>query len=127
MPDLLTTLIPDVLTTEVERIVLLEAQDDSDIFETVTESVLTEMSDGNEMLTIEVETHLLTEGVQGPPGAGNGIEKSTLVDPSRPVAYVAFSDRIVKLDYTTYPPSMSSSRTATPVQAWPNRTNLIYA
>lgn len=72
MSDLLTTLIPDVLTTEVERVVLLEAQDDTDIFETVTENVLTEVASGNELITTEIIIELLTEGVQGPPGTGTG-------------------------------------------------------
>ena len=57
MSDLLTTLIPDVLTTEVERVVLLEAPDDADIFETITENVLTmlgrKMSSGRDLTMSE--------------------------------------------------------------------------
>lgn len=68
MPDLLTTLAPDVLATEVERVVLLEHPGGSDIFETVTENLLTEVAKSNELITTEAVTELITEGVQGPPG-----------------------------------------------------------
>ncbi|TXH46818.1 MAG: hypothetical protein E6Q97_28720 [Desulfurellales bacterium] len=132
MSDLLTTLIPDVLTTEVERVVLLEAPDDADIFETVTESVLTEVSEGNELITTVTETHLLTEGLQGPPGppgagTGSGIEQSIYVDASRPIAYVAYANRIVRLDYATWPPVETTATTADVHSDWPNRATLGYA
>lgn len=132
MSDLLTTLIPDVLTTEVERVVLLEAQDDTDIFETVTENVLTEVASGNELITTEVVTDLLTEGVQGPPGppgsgTGGGIEQSIYVDASRPIAYVGYADRIVRLDYATWPPVEATATTANVHTDWPNRATLGYA
>lgn len=132
MSDLLTTLIPDVLTTEVERVVLLEAQDDTDIFETVTENVLTEVASGNELITTEVVTDLLTEGVQGPPGppgsgTGGGIEQSIYVDASRPIAYVGYSSRIVRLDYATWPPVETTATTANVHTDWPNRATLEYA
>ena len=132
MSDLLTTLIPDVLTTEVERVVLLEAQDDTDIFETVTENVLTEVASGNELITTGVVTELLTEGVQGPPGppgsgAGGGIEQSIYVDASRPIAYAGYSSRIVRLDYATWPPVETTATTASVHADWPNRATLGYA
>lgn len=132
MSDLLTTLIPDVLTTEVERVVLLEAPDDADIFETVTENVLTEVASGNELITTEVVTELLTEGVQGPPGpagpgTGSGIEQSIYVDASRPIAYVGYSNRIVRMDYATWPPLETTATTANVHAAWPNRADLEYA
>lgn len=131
MSDLLTTLIPDVLTTEVERVVLLEAQDDTDIFETVTENVLTEVASGNELITTEVVTELLTEGVQGPPGpggtGGGGAEKSLYADASRPIAYVGYSSRIVRMDYATWPPVETTASTANVHTDWPNRATLGYA
>lgn len=132
MSDLLTTTIPDVLTTEAERVVLLEAQNDSDLFETVTESVLTEMSVGNEMLTTEVETHLLTEGVQGPPGppgggAGPGAEQSVYADASRPISYVGYTHSIVRLDYASWPPAETTATTADVHADWPNRASLNYS
>lgn len=132
MSDLLTTLIPDVLTTEVECVVLLEAQDDTDIFETVTENVLTEVASGNELITTEVVTELLTEGVQGPPGpagpgTGSGIEQSIYVDASRPIAYVGYSSRIVRLDYATWPPIETTATTADVHADWPSRATLGYA
>ena len=132
MSDLLTTLIPDVLTTEVERVVLLEAQDDTDIFETVTENVLTEVASGNELITTEVVTELLTEGVQGPPGppgsgTGGGIEQSIYVDASRPIAYVGYSSHIVRMDYATWPPVETTAATADVHADWPNRATLGYA
>ena len=132
MSDLLATLIPDVLTTEVERVVLLEAPDEADIFETVTENVLTEVSEGNELITTVVETHLLTEGVQGPPGppgagTGSGIEQSIYADASRPIAYVGYSARIVRLDYATWPPVETTASTTNVHTDWPNRASLEYA
>lgn len=127
MSDLLTTLIPDVLTTEVERVVLLEAQDDTDIFETVTENVLTEVASGNELITTEIIIELLTEGVQGPPGTGGGVEQSIYADASRPLAYVGYADRIVRLDYATWPPVETTATTADVHADWPNRASLEYA
>ena len=132
MSDLLTTLIPDVLTTEVERVVLLEAQDDTDMFETVTENVLTEVASGNELITTEVVTELLTEGVQGPPGpagpgTGSGVEQSIYADASRLIAYVGYSSRIVRLDYATWPPAKTTATTASVHADWPNRATLGYA
>ncbi|TXH43243.1 MAG: hypothetical protein E6Q97_34380 [Desulfurellales bacterium] len=129
MSDLLTTLIPDVLTTEVERVVLLEAQDDTDIFETVTENVLTEVASGNELITTEIIIELLTEGVQGPPGTGTGggVEQSIYADASRPLAYVGYSSRIVRLDYATWPPVETTATTANVHADWPNRATLGYA
>lgn len=129
MSDLLTSLVPDVLTTEVERVVLLEHPGGSDIFETVTENVLTEVSVGNELITTEVITELLTEGVQGPPGpgTGGGAEKSLYADPSRPIAYVGYSSRIVRMDYATWPPVETTASTTNVHADWPNRASLTYA
>ena len=131
MPDLLTTLVPDVLTTEVEHVVLLEHPGGSDIFETVTENVLTEVANGNELITIEVVTELLTEGVPGPPGpggtGGGGAEKSLYADASRPIAYVGYSSRIVRMDYATWPPVETTATTANVHADWPNRASLEYA
>ena len=131
MSDLLTTLIPDVLTTEVERVVLLEAPDDADIFETVAENLLTEVANGNELITVEVVTELLTEGVQGPPGpggtGGGGTEKSLYADASRPIAYVGYADRVVRMDYATWPPVETTASTANVRTDWPNRASLEYA
>lgn len=131
MSDLLTTLIPDVLTTEVERVVLLEAPDDADIFETVAENLLTEVANGNELITVEVVTELLTEGVQGPPGpggtGGGGTEKSLYADASRPIAYVGYADRVVRMDYATWPPVETTASTANVHTDWPNRASLEYA
>lgn len=130
MSDLLTTLVPDVLATEVERVVLLEHPGGSDIFETVAENLLTEVANGNELITVEVVTELLTEGVQGPPGpggtGGGGAEKSLYADASRPVAYVGYADRIVRLDYATWPPVKTTAITANVHADWPNRASLTY-
>ena len=131
MPDLLTTLVPDVLATEVERVVLLEHPGGSDIFETVAENLLTEVASGNELITVEVVTELLTEGVQGPPGpggtGGGGAEKSLYADASRPLAYVGYSTRIVRLDYATWPPAETTASTTNAHADWPNRASLEYA
>lgn len=131
MPDLLTTLVPDVLTTEVERVVMLEHPGGSDIFETVAENLLTEVAKGNELITTVVVTELLTEGVQGPPGpggtGGGGAEKSLYADASRPIAYVGYSSRIVRMDYATWPPVETTAVTADVDTDWPNRASLEYA
>lgn len=131
MSDLLTTLVPDVLATEVERVVLLEHPGGSDIFETVAENLLTEVANGNELITVEVVTELLTEGVQGPPGpggtGGGGAEKSLYADASRPIAYVGYSTRIVRLDYSTWPPVETTASTTNVHADWPNRASLEYA
>lgn len=93
---------------------------------------LTEVASGNELITTEVVTELLTEGAQGPPGppgsgAGGGIEQSIYVDASRPIAYVAYANRIVRLDYATWPPAETTATTANVHADWPNRATLGYA
>ena len=129
MTDLLETLKPETLHSVAEVVVLLEHPGGSDIFEAVTENVLTEVADGNELITVEVVTELLTEGVQGPPGTGTGggAEKSLHADASRPIAYVGYSSRIVRLDYATWPPVEATAVTADVGADWPNRASLTYA
>ena len=131
MLDLLVTVAPEALHSTVQEVVLLEQPSASDIFETEVENVLTEVVAGHELLTVEQINVLLTEGVQGPPGAGvpgtGGIERTLLVDASRPVAYAAFADRIVRLDYSTqWPPAEAAHATDAPEADWPNRTSLTY-
>lgn len=120
-----------MLTTEVERVVMLEHPGGSDIFETVAENLLTEVAKGNELITVEVVTELLTEGVQGPPGpggtGGGGAEKSLYADASRPIAYVGYSSRIVRMDYATWPPVETTASAANVHTDWPNRASLEYA
>lgn len=58
---------------------------------------------------------------------GSGIDRSLLVDASRPVAYVAYANRIVRLDYATWPPVKSAASTADVHTDWPNRASLEYA
>lgn len=132
MTDLLETLKPETLHSVAEVVALLEHPGGSDIFETVTENVLTEAVMGSEMITTEVITELLTEGVQGPPGppgpgTGSGVEQSIYADASRPVAYVGYSSRIVRLDYATWPPAETTATTANVQADWPNRATLGYA
>lgn len=127
MADLLETLKPETLHSVAEVVALLEHPGGSDIFETVTENLLTEVASGNELITTEVVTELLTEGVQGPPGAGSGVEQSIYADASRPIAYVAYANRIVRLDYATWPPAKTTATTANVRTDWPNRATLRYA
>lgn len=255
MTDLLETLKPETLHSVAEVVVLLEHPGGSDIFETPTENVLTELASGaNELLTNDVVTVLMTEGVQGPPGVGpqgpkgdpgadstvpgpqgpigltgpqgeqgipgadsavpgpqgpmgpagpkgdtgaqgpagadstvpgpqgpqgltgdtgpqgpagpqgpkgdtgdtgpagaqgpagetgpqgpqgiqgppgsgtgDGIERSAYADASRPIAYVGYSNRIVRLDYATWPPVETAASTADVHTDWPDRTTLEYA
>lgn len=131
MTDLLETLAPETLHSVAEVVVLLEHPGGSDIFETVTENVMTEVAEGNELITTEVITELLTEGVQGPPGpagpgTGGGIEQSIYVDASRPIAYVGYSSRIVRMDYATWPPVETTATTTDVHTDWPNRASLTY-
>lgn len=61
-------------------------------------------------------------------GGGSGApDKLLAVDPSRPLAYAAYDDRIVRLDYATYPPATAAHLTAQPITDWPNRSGLTYA
>lgn len=131
MTDLLEALKPETLHSVAEVVVLLEHPGGSDIFETVTENLLTEAVAGSELITTEVITELLTEGVQGPPGppgsgTGGGIEQSIYVDASRPIAYVGYADRIVRLDYATWPPAETTAPTTNVHADWPNRASLTY-
>lgn len=128
MTDILETLKPETLHSVAEVVALLEHPGGSDIFETSTENVLTELSVGSELITTEVITELLTEGVQGPPGTGTGggIEQSIYADASRPVAYVGYSSRIVRMDYATWPPVETTATTTNVHADWPNRASLTY-
>lgn len=228
MTDLLETLKPETLHSVAEAVVLLEHPGGSDIFETVTENLLTEAApDTNELTTTDEVTVLLSEGVQGPPGVGpqgpkgdpgadstvpgpqgpagptgpagpqgpagadstvpgpqgpagpqglqgiqgapgadstvpgpqgpagpagpagpvgpqgpagqqgeagpqgpagtGGTEKSLYADASRPIAYVGYSSRIVRMDYATWPPVETTATTANVHTDWPSRASLTYA
>lgn len=61
------------------------------------------------------------------PGGGASIEHPIYLDASRPLAYVGYTNRIVRMDYTNYPPTLSTFTTGVPSVDWPNRTTLEYA
>lgn len=63
----------------------------------------------------------------GSDGDGQAIERSLLVDASRPIAYVGYSSRIVRLDYATWPPVETTASTTNVHADWPNRASLEYA
>lgn len=69
------------------------------------------------------------KGDPGPPGpsTGGGAEKSLYADASRPIAYVGYANRIVRLDYATWPPGETIAITANVHTDWPNRASLEYA
>lgn len=67
------------------------------------------------------------KGDSGPPGTGGGAEKSLHADASRPIAYVGYSSRIVRLDYATWPPVETTASTTNVHADWPNRASLEYA
>lgn len=69
------------------------------------------------------------KGEPGPPGpgTGGGIEQSIYVDASRPIAYVGYSSRIVRMDYAMWPPVETTAATANVHADWPNRASLEYA
>lgn len=55
-----------------------------------------------------------------------GIERSIYTDASRPIAYVGYSSRIVRMDYATWPPVETTATTANVHADWPNRASLTY-
>ena len=59
--------------------------------------------------------------------SGGSLERSLLVDASRPIAYVAYANRIVRLDYATWPPVETTASTTDVHTDWPNRATLGYA
>ncbi|HET8687727.1 MAG TPA: hypothetical protein VFM18_13835 [Methanosarcina sp.] len=52
--------------------------------------------------------------------------KPILMDASRPIAYVGYVTRIVKLDYVVYPPNIYYYVTSNLEADWPNRTTFTY-
>jgi hypothetical protein len=68
------------------------------------------------------------QGDQGEPGADAlPYGPSLNVDASRPVAYVGYATRIMRLDYATYPPTKTTVATSNLATDWPNRASLGYA
>lgn len=66
-------------------------------------------------------------GLQGPPGPpGTSYERVMRLDGSRPIAYAGFADRIERMDYSTWPPTVTSASTADLATDWPNRAGLNY-
>lgn len=59
--------------------------------------------------------------------AGSSIERSLLIDPSRPIAYAGYANRIVRLDYITWPPIETTTETTDLQADWVNRAFLEYA
>ena len=76
----------------------------------------------HEPVTLSLEFQKFLAGA-----SGAAIERSLLVDPSRPVAYVGYAARIVRLDYAVWPPTKSSAAVSDLAAAWPNRASLGYA
>lgn len=67
------------------------------------------------------------KGDQGEPGADAlPYGPSLNVDASRPVAYVGYATRIMRLDYATYPPTKTLAVTSNLNTDWPNRAGLTY-
>lgn len=52
--------------------------------------------------------------------------KPILMDASRPIAYVGYVTRIVKLDYVIYPPTIAYYVTTNLEVDWPNRASFTY-
>ena len=79
-------------------------------------------------MAIESMSSIKKGGVDAftPGGTGSGIERPVLVDAARPIAYVGYLDRIMRLDYATYPPAQSFFYTASVYTDWPNRSTLGY-
>ncbi len=67
---------------------------------------------------------------QGPSGPGTGdptFEPILHLDTSRPIAYAATASQIKRLNYSSYPPVVTSHTTNNMEADWPNRTSLTYA
>lgn len=54
-------------------------------------------------------------------------DKALLLDASRPVAFVGFSGRIDRLDYSSWPPVKSTAAVADLQASWPARQTLSYS
>lgn len=67
------------------------------------------------------------QGVQGPAGTSAlPYGKALQADASRPVAYAGYATRILRLNYVTWPPTITSVATANLNADWPNRAALGY-
>lgn len=55
-----------------------------------------------------------------------GVERSIYSDASRPIAYVGYANRIVRLDYATWAPTEALAITTDIHTDWPNRASLTY-
>ncbi len=104
---------------------------DEVLYVTETEVLVVQEAGPTEVLEVaDAPTDLIEVVQQGPIGPA-GLSAipygpSLNVDASRPVAYVGYATRIMRLDYTTYPPAKTMAATANLVADWPNRASLSY-
>lgn len=61
-----------------------------------------------------------------PQGQGQ-LPRAIRMDASRPIAYAGYPARILRLDYSTWPPAITSAATIDLNTDWPNRAGLEYA
>ena len=73
-----------------------------------------------------VERQLLADLQVGATSGAAQRPKVLLLDSSRPVAFAGFSDHIVRLDYSSYPPLQARADVRDLAASWPDRANLIY-
>jgi hypothetical protein len=67
------------------------------------------------------------QGIQGVPGTSAlPYGKALQADASRPIAYAGYAARILRLNYATWPPTITSVATANLNADWPNRAALGY-
>lgn len=104
----------------------VELDDGSFVVVEEGDSEFIDVTDTETVTVIESETSVLVEALQGPPGI-NALERILKVDYSRPVAYVGYASRILRLDYSGLPPVIASAVVASLPEAWPNRASLPYA
>lgn len=89
-----------------------------ELFDTSTPTTLTEVVVQKELLEIGTTVYV----------GGSGIQRSLLVDESRPIAYVGYESEIRKLDYTyNWPPTISSVPTSDLQNDWLIRSTLSYS
>lgn len=116
----------DILVIEDASISTIEEEGEDTLVESIDGLIDSVDVPSDDVLTItEDETDLVSDVIQGP--SGPGIETIVEVDASRPIAYVGYQKRILRLDYSALPPSKAIAQTLNLQTDWPNRAALSYS
>lgn len=82
--------------------------------------------DNIEDATVSPSTTWSSEKIAEELQQAGGIERSLRADPDRPLAYVGYLNRIVRMDYSSWPPVKMTATTSDLDADWPNRDQLNY-